>query len=52
MAKEKKKKEVKRASNVKPSGQPDRKPDLSPTDPPSDFGGLPPRDLKKNLGCG
>jgi hypothetical protein len=28
------------------------KPDANPEEKPFDFGGLPERDLKKNLGCG
>lgn len=49
MSKSKKKKEEK--SSVKKSKPKIQGPE-SPNENPFDFGGLPDRDLKKNLGCG
>jgi hypothetical protein len=51
MAKKKTRKKVKQAEPVKPKDSPNTFQEV-PDDHKFDFGGLPSRDLKKNLGCG
>jgi hypothetical protein len=47
----KKKRDKKAGQNKKPENKP-VKPESVDDEKPFDFGGLPQRDLKKNLGCG
>jgi hypothetical protein len=47
MAKSRKKKKEEKSGTKAPSEEPVEK-----NEKPFDFGGIPPRDLKKNLGCG
>ena len=43
----------KKGENKRVKQDPKQKEEVKPDeDKPFDFGGLPPRDLKKNLGCG
>jgi hypothetical protein len=47
-----KKKSKKKEEPVKKSASKPTKPEPADDEKPFDFGGLPQRDLKKNLGCG